>query len=100
MFFIRYIYTLIGQDPEISDYAAKYVWIVMPSIYFHINMMAAAQFAQNQKHTKVQFYALVISAFLHLGLVILFVHVFDWGFTGVAAATNILFLVRFIIVVY
>ena len=48
----------------------------------------------------MQFYALVISAVLHLGLVMLFVHVFDWGFTGVAAATNIMFVVRFVIVVY
>jgi hypothetical protein len=45
MIFIRSIYSLIGQDPAISDYAARYVWIVMPSIYCHINMMAAAQFA-------------------------------------------------------
>ncbi len=48
----------------------------------------------------MQFYALVISAVIHFGLVMLFVHVFDWGFTGVAIATNILFIVRFAIVLY
>jgi len=32
--------------------------------------------------------------------VALFVHVFDWGFKGVALATSILFVVRFLIVIY
>ena len=72
----------------------------MPSIFCHINMMAAAQFAQNQRHTKVMFYSLVISAVCHLCLVMLFVHIFDWGFNGVAIATFILFVIRFVIVIY
>lgn len=33
--FIRQIYDLIGQDPVIADLGAKYVWIVLPGLYFH-----------------------------------------------------------------
>ena len=36
MIFIRQIYSLIGQDPQVALYASRYLWIVMPSIYFHI----------------------------------------------------------------
>lgn len=42
----------------------------------------------------------MISAVPHLVLVMLFVHIFDWGFTGVAVATSILFVFRFAIVLY
>ena len=35
LLFIRQIYNLIGQDSAVADLAARYVWIVLPGIYFH-----------------------------------------------------------------
>jgi Na+-driven multidrug efflux pump len=36
MLFVRSIYSLIGQDSEVADYATTYVHIVLPSLYFFV----------------------------------------------------------------
>ena len=36
LIFIRDIYAAIGQNPEVSDKAALYVWTSLPGIYFYV----------------------------------------------------------------
>lgn len=36
MIFVSDIYSLIGQDPQIADYAVQYVYIVLPSLFFFV----------------------------------------------------------------
>ncbi len=33
---IRAIYSAIGQDDEVADYAATYVYYTVPSVYFFL----------------------------------------------------------------
>jgi len=35
MIFLKQIYSLIGQDPEIAALACQYAWTVLPCLYFH-----------------------------------------------------------------
>lgn len=42
---------------------------------------------------------MAIASFFHLGLVLLFLNVLDWGFTGVCIASSLQFVVRFIVAI-
>jgi len=95
MLFIRSIYSLMGQHPEISDYAAKYVWIVLPSLYFFVMSQSYAMFTGNQKVTWISTTATITGCAVHFVLVILLVDILDFGFTGICIATNIHFMTRF-----
>ncbi len=77
---------------------AKYVWIVLPGVYFLVQAFSAAQYATSQGHTSVSLYCYMIGSLAHFCLVQLFVNGFDWGFTGVCIAISLSFAVRFLVV--
>lgn len=95
-FFIGSIYSFMGQDPTVAAYAAKYVRYVAPGIYFNIQGIATEDCAIAMKYTSARLIANGFGTLIHILCIILFVHVFDWGFDGVALATGLQFFFRFI----
>lgn len=95
MLFISYIYDFIGQDVSISENAAIYIWIVLPSLYFFAIGTCIGLFATAQRKPWIMTTATVSSAIVHAVCVFLFYYVFDWGFYGICIATNLHFMTRF-----
>lgn len=97
LLFIGYIYDAIGQDPEVSAYATKFVWIVLPSVYFFVVSQTFAIFSCNQRVTNIPLFATIGGAIVHAIAIYVFYFSFDWGFNGVCAATACMFMTRFAI---
>lgn len=97
MLFIGYLYDFIGQEEIISQNAALYIWIVLPSLYFFSIGQCMGMFATSQRKPWMMTSSTISSAVVHLACVYLFYYVFDWGFFGICLATNFHFLTRFLV---
>jgi multidrug resistance protein, MATE family len=94
LIFIREIYSAIGQDDDVAHLASRYVWIVMPGVFFSTQALTDNSFAQSMGKTSLSIYMLGISALSHIAMVALFVSALDMGFTGICLATSLQFVVR------
>jgi len=74
MLFIKSIYSLIGQDPEIADYATKYVHIVLPSLYFFVVSQSYAMFAANQRVTWISTYSTITATIVQFLVIMILYH--------------------------
>jgi Na+-driven multidrug efflux pump len=95
MLFIRSIYSLIGQDPEIADYAATYVHIVLPSLYFFVISQSYAMFASNQRVTWISTCGTISGVSVHFVTTMILYELAELGFRAVPISTAIHFMVRF-----
>ena len=95
MLFIRSIYSLIGQDPEIADYAATYVHIVLPALYFFVISQSYAMFASNQRVTWISTTGTISGVSVHFVTTMILYEWAELGFKAVAISTAIHFMVRF-----
>jgi MATE family multidrug resistance protein len=95
MLFIRSIYSLIGQDPEVADYAATYVHIVLPSLYFFVISQSYAMFAGNQRVTWISTTGTISGVCVHFVCTMILYEMAELGFVAVPISTAIHFLVRF-----
>lgn len=96
LLFVGSIYELIGQEPEVAAYATKYVWTVLPSVYFFVISQTFAIFSCNQRVTWIPLASTVGGAVVHALAIYLFYYVLDLGFYGVSIATACMFMTRFI----
>lgn len=55
-----------------ADLGARYVWIVLPGLYFHYQSMANTWFAMSQKNTTINLYMMSSGTIVHFILVMLF----------------------------
>ena len=94
-FFIRDIYRYIGQDPNIIDLAAQYVWYVTPGAYFGMQAIAVADSAVSMKYTKARLIGNLCGSITHLLLIIVFVSQLEMGWRGICLATSLNFVARF-----
>lgn len=74
MLFIRSFYSLIGQDPEIADYATKYVHIILPSLYLFVVSQSFAMFAGNQRVTWISTYSTITATIVHFVAIMILYH--------------------------
>jgi hypothetical protein len=56
----------------VADLGARYVWIVLPGLYFHYQSMANTWFAMSQKNTTINLYMMSSGTIVHFILVMLF----------------------------
>ena len=97
VFFLRDIYSSIGQDPEVAAFAVKYVWYVAPGVYFFMHTMSAVGVANSMKYTSAGMIITGTASAIHILLIYVLVTVLDWGFDGVAIATSIHLFSRFVV---
>ena len=72
LLFIGYIYEAIGQDPAVAAYATRFVWIVLPSVYFFVVSQSYAIFSCNQRVTNIPLFATIGGAIVHATAIYLF----------------------------
>lgn len=95
MIFIKSIYSLIGQDPQIAAYATKYVHIVLPSLYFFVMSQSYAMYASNQRVTWISTTGTITGVGVHFVVTMILYHWIGLGFIAVPISTAIHFMVRF-----
>ena len=86
VFFGEPILLLIGQDPEVVEYAKDFVRIITPGIYFAGLYDLEVRWLNSMKITWVPMTVQVITTCLHVGWCMLFVSVWDFGVYGIAFA--------------
>lgn len=94
--FIKEIYAAIGQDEEISNLAAQYVWTVGPSVLPFTQALTIVGYSEAQQYTSAGIVILSSSTLVHLIFTYIFVGVMDLGWTGVCLTTMVMFLSRFV----
>ena len=85
-FFAEQIFTVLGQDPEVSELAASYMKYYVPAMLFHGQYDLIKRWLACQRITFFPMVAMLVSIALHVGLCLCFVKVFDMGINGLALA--------------
>lgn len=68
MVWIEEIYLLIGQDPGVAYYAAQYVQIVFPSVYFYFIFQVVAFYCTALKLYEFPVISIALATLVHLVL--------------------------------
>ncbi|CAL9060723.1 protein DETOXIFICATION 35 [Musa acuminata AAA Group] len=80
---------LIGQEDDIADLAGKFTISIIPQLFSIAFIFPAQKFLQAQSKVLVMAWIGLLALLLHVGMLVLFIFVFDWGLGGAAAAFNI-----------
>ncbi|URE20319.1 protein TRANSPARENT TESTA [Musa troglodytarum] len=80
---------LIGQEDDIADLAGKFTISIIPQLFAIAFNFPAQKFLQAQSKVLVMAWIGFVALLLHVGMLALFIFVFDWGLAGAAAAFNI-----------
>ncbi|RZR86563.1 hypothetical protein BHM03_00013786 [Ensete ventricosum] len=80
---------LIGQEDDIADLAGKFTISIIPQLFAIALNFPAQKFLQAQSKVVVMAWIGLLALLLHVGMLALFIFVFDWGLAGAAAALNI-----------
>ncbi|RDX87420.1 Protein DETOXIFICATION 34 [Mucuna pruriens] len=83
------ILKLLGQDEALADLAGTYSIQVIPNMFSFAIALPTLRFLQAQSKVKVIMYIAIVVLLIQNGLLYIFIHVFGWGTTGIAMATNI-----------
>ncbi|XP_062154637.1 protein DETOXIFICATION 35 [Alnus glutinosa] len=83
------ILKLLGQEDDIADLAGKFTILVIPQLFSLAINFPAQKFLQAQSKVGVLAWIGFVAIVLHVGLLLLFIYVFDWGLTGAAVAFDI-----------
>lgn len=95
LLFVRKIYEAMGQDDEVADYAALYVYFTLPSVYFFFISRIYTDFASQQEVTHYGMWGMIASTVMHaISILVLYVWL-DYGFHAIVISTGIMFFVRF-----
>ncbi|XP_031275746.1 protein DETOXIFICATION 34-like [Pistacia vera] len=83
------ILKLLGQRDDIAELAGTYTIQVMPQMFSLAFNFPTQKFLQAQSKVGVLAWIGFVALIGHIGLLFLFIHVFDWGTAGAAAAYDI-----------
>lgn len=83
------IYRLIDLPEDLIPMAAQYLKIYLGGIFLLFGFNTISSILRGVGDSKTPLYFLILSAFLNVGLDLLFITVFDWGVAGAAWATVI-----------
>lgn len=83
------ILKFLGQDDDIADLAGKFSILIIPQLFSLAINFPAQKFLQAQSKVTVLAWIGFVALAIHVGLLCLFVYVFDWGVTGAAIAFDI-----------
>ena len=92
---IEYVYKAIGQDPEVTVLATKFVHVMYPCYFIEtVANVYNTAFAMSCRVMHYMFISLLIGSILYLSLTYYFQYVLDWGFDGICWATGIMLVSR------
>lgn len=83
------ILKLLGQDDDIADLAGTFTVYVIPQLFSLGLNFPCQKFLQAQSKVTVLAWIGFIALVVHIGLLYLFIYVFDWGIYGAALAFDI-----------
>lgn len=96
LLFIRQIYTAMGQDDEMADYATQYVYYTIPFVYFYYISQIYGSFALSQEVSWYGLISTVTGTVCHAIMICTFYIWLDMGYKGVMLATGLMFFIRFL----
>lgn len=80
---------LLGQEPKIADMAGKFSIQIIPQMFSLAINFPTQKFLQAQSRVGILAWIGFGGLIFHVGLLVLFIKVFDWGTSGAAAAYNV-----------
>ncbi|KAJ0972486.1 hypothetical protein J5N97_020445 [Dioscorea zingiberensis] len=83
------ILRLLGQDKEIAVLAGKFSVRILPQLFAMAMTFPVQKYLQAQSKVSLLTCITFGGLLLHVGLLGMFVYVFDWGLNGAAAAYNL-----------
>ncbi|KAM5557399.1 protein DETOXIFICATION 35 [Rosa sericea] len=83
------ILKLLGQDDDVADLAGTFTVYVIPQLFSLAINFPCQKFLQAQSKVIVLAWIGFIALMVHIGLLFLFIYVFDWGIYGAAIAFDI-----------
>lgn len=89
MIFLKPILKLLGATDTITPYALTYARIYILSCIFNVFNVTMNNLAASEGAAKTTMCALLLGAFLNVGLDPVFIYVFNMGVAGAAAATAV-----------
>lgn len=98
LLFCKQFLLALGQEQVVVEYATEYIYAVIPGCLLSGFAMQKSIYCMNLESTKVTIVVALVSNILGLGLLIILVGFLDWGFSGVAMATNCWFMTRMLAV--
>ena len=85
----------MGQDSEVADLAAKYVYIVYPFHFFYLlEVVFSDAYAVSCRVTHYMLICILSGTIAHALMVYVFCFVNDWGFSGICWASGLMWFVR------
>ena len=97
MFFIDSVLIGLGQDPEISVIASKFIFCSLPGTYLYVLFDARKRFLQSIEYSFVSTYTIAFTSMLHFFWCYLFIVYMQLGVQGVAIVLNITYSLNFLI---
>jgi Na+-driven multidrug efflux pump len=89
----------MGMSPKVAESASTYVLILIPGVLTYCWQSCYIRFLSGQRITIVGMYANIIATLVHILLSILLTQHLDLGITGVAIASSVQFMVRFLVTI-
>ncbi|XP_048427097.1 protein DETOXIFICATION 35-like [Pyrus x bretschneideri] len=79
----------LGQEDDIANEAGKFTLQIIPQLFSLAINFPAEKFLQAQRKVKVLAWIAVLALVIHIGMLALFMYVFDWGTLGAAVSFNL-----------
>ncbi|KAF7813131.1 protein DETOXIFICATION 35 [Senna tora] len=80
---------LLGQQHDIADLAGNFTLLVIPQFFSLAINFPTQKFLQAQSRVNVIAWIGFVALAIHIGLLYLFIYVFNWGLTGAAVAFDL-----------
>jgi len=91
------ILKFVGIDPEIAEFTGIYVVKLIPGFFFFTQFEITRRFVISQNIFALPTYIICITTCLHILWCYLFIMVFHWDFMGICVATNLTWILDFVI---
>ncbi|KAM1471592.1 hypothetical protein FF1_041965 [Malus domestica] len=83
------ILKLLGQEDDIANLAGKFTLQIIPQLFSLAINFPAQKFLQAQRKVKMLAWIAMLALVIHIGMIALFMYVFNWGTLGAAVSFNI-----------
>ncbi|XP_048446429.1 protein DETOXIFICATION 35-like isoform X1 [Pyrus x bretschneideri] len=79
----------LGQEDDIANLAGKFTLQIIPHLFSLAVIFPTQKFLQSQRKVKVLAWIAVLGLIVEIGMLGLFIYVFDWGTTGAAVSFTV-----------
>ncbi len=89
LIFLNPILQLFGASPEVFPYAQQFISIILGGAFFQFIAFGLNGAISAEGNPKVAMQTMLLSAFLNIVLLVVFIYILHWGIRGSALATVI-----------